>query len=79
MERHLGKHFEDERLRRLITGLRDLEALRTLALQLLDLKISQEASCYQLLFAWQHITPEQVDALLSRPPQPRLDPFDNAS
>lgn len=79
MERHLGKRFEDERLRRLITGLRDPEALRALALKLLDAKISQEASCLELLFSWQGVTPEQAEAMLSRPAPPPLDPFDNAS
>ncbi len=78
MERHLGKRFEDERLRRLITGLSDPEALRAVALKLLDAKISQEASCLQMLFAWQGVTPEQADALLSRPPAPPIDPFDGA-
>lgn len=79
MERSLGKCFEDERLRRLITGLQDLEALRTVALQLLELKIGQEAAFTQLLFGWQGITPEQVEALLARPPAPPLDPYDNAA
>lgn len=77
MERHLGKRFEDERLRRLITGLQDLEALRSVALQLLELKIGQEASFYQLMFGWQGITAEQAQSLLHKP-MPPLDPFDNA-
>ncbi len=79
MERHLGKRFEDERLRRLIADLQDPDALRTLALEFLELKITQEASCFQMLFHWQNITPEQAEALLALPPKPRLDPFDNAS
>jgi hypothetical protein len=79
MDRHLGKRFEDERLRRLIKGLQDLEGLRTISLQLLELKIAQEASFYQLLFGWQGITAEQVDTLLAQPAPPPPDPFDNAS
>ena len=79
MERHLGKRFEDERLRRLIAGAQDIEALRALAVQLLELKIGQEVTCYELLFNWQGVSSEQVEAMLSRPAPPPIDPFDNAS
>jgi hypothetical protein len=75
-ERPLGKCCEDERLRRLINNLQDLEGLRSVALQLLELKIGQEAGFYRLLFGWQGITQEQVEALLGQPPAPPLDPFD---
>lgn len=77
MQRHLGKRFEDERLRRLINSLQDREQLRQAALSLLDLKIQQEDAFYKVMLGWQGVTAEQLDALLSKPAPPPSDPFDN--
>ncbi len=78
MERHLGKRFEDERLRRLITGLTDIEQLRTVALRLLEYKISQEAGFYKVMCGWDRLTPAQVDAALEASRRP-FDSTEQAS
>lgn len=52
MARPLSKKFEDERLRRLILEATSIEDLRTIALSLLTLKISQEQGFDAIARQW---------------------------
>lgn len=69
MERSLGKRFQDEQIRRLINTVENQEQLRSIALKLLDLKITQEDTFLRMMFQWQGLAPAGEAAV--------VDPYDD--
>lgn len=69
MERSLGKRFQDEQIRRLINTVENQEQLRSIALKLLDLKITQEDTFLRMMFQWQGLAPTGEAA--------GVDPYDD--
>lgn len=77
MDRSLSKRFEDERMRRLIGQLVQPEELRTVALQLLELKIAQERVFFAMLANGSRLTAADAQAALDQDVSMAPDPYDD--
>ena len=53
MERPLAKRFQDEQIKREIEKCSNVEEMRKLCIQVLDLKIKQEEVMLQMMHQWE--------------------------
>jgi hypothetical protein len=70
MERNLMKRFQDERLRRVIATIDNIEDLRKLCIEIFETKIKQEQVMLEMLFNWKGLSKTEVEGLMPRPDWP---------
>lgn len=76
MERHLGKKFQDEKLKRIINETSNIEELKKVAIELLNYKITYEETMYKMMFHWNRLTPENIDQVMDSTMNSTADPFE---
>jgi hypothetical protein len=70
MERDLMKRFQDERLRRVINNIDNIEDLRKLCLKIYEAKTVQEQVMLKMLFNTKKLSQSEIERLLPRPSWP---------